>query len=366
VEAEQLALDSAPLDAEGAFQRALSLQQSGQNSEAERVYRDLLKLVPHWVAVHFNLGVLLLARGAWREGFQHLEWRLQKPTSRYKNSSRPRWQGQKLSGQRILLQAEYGYGDMIQFWRFLPQLCELAGEVVLELPTALLPLAAQLDLPLSLHPEGEPLPACDYHLPLLSLPQRLGISQTAEIAVLPPWKKSLTQPVLPSSGKATQVGLVWQGRQAADETQQKAHYRELQRCKALPVDVVHTWVAAFPSVTFYAFQPGVSQRDLPSGLIDLGPQLGDFAQTAELLLQMDRVISVDSAVAHLASSLGLPTWLLLPEPAPWIWPRRGFETPWYPSLRIFRQALPADWDVPKAEIASLLAQTTGTKGPQPA
>lgn len=366
MEAEQLALDSAPSDPEAAFQQALSLQQAGQNAEAERVYRELLKLAPNWVAAHFNLGVLLLARGAWHEGFQQLEWRLQKPSSRFKVGHRPRWLGQKLSGQRILIQAEYGYGDMIQFWRFLPRLCEQAGEVILELPRALQPLAAQLDLPLTLHPEGAPLPACEYLLPLLSLPHRLGVSLTAEIAVLPPWKSAFARSLVSSPGGVKQVGLVWQGRQTSDGTSQNAHYRELQRRKAFPVDVVQAWVAAFSSTTFSAFQPGIAPGDLPPGLIDLGSQLGDFAQTAEHLLQMELVISVDSAVAHLAASLGLPTCLLLPEPAPWIWPSRGIETPWYPSLRIFRQVLPADWTVPNAEIVRLLAQTTGTNGPQPA
>lgn len=366
MEAEQLALDSKPSDAEGVFQQALSLQQAGQNTEAERVYRELLTLAPNWVAAHFNLGVLLLARGDWYEGFQHLEWRLQKPTSRFKTSPRSRWQGQKLSSRRILIQAEYGYGDMIQFWRFLPWLCEQAGEVILEVPKALLSLAAQLDLPLSLHPEGEPLPACEYLLPLLSLPQRLGVSQTAEIAVLPPWKNAYACSSVPSLGNIKQVGLVWQGRQASDDASQKASYRELQIRKAFPLKLIQSWITAFPKLCFYAFQPDLAAGSLPSGLIDLGPQLGDFAQTAEQLLQMDLVISVDSAVAHLAASLGLPTWLLLPEPAPWIWPSSGIETPWYPSLRIFRQVLPADWTVPNAEIVRLLAQTTGTIGPQPA
>lgn len=366
MEAEQLALDSVPSDPEAAFQQALSLQQTGQNAEAERVYRTLLKLAPNWVAAHFNLGVLLLARGAWREGFQHLEWRLQKPQSRFNAGHRPRWQGQKPSGQRIFLQAEYGYGDMIQFWRFLPRLCEQAGEVILELPNALQPLAAQLDLPLTLHPEEEPLPACEYLLPLLSLPQRLGVSQTAEIAVLPPWKRAYTRSSAPSLGNIKQVGLVWQGRQISDGTPQKANYRELQMRKAFPLKLIQSWITAFPKLCFYAFQPDLAAGSLPSGLGDLGNQLGDFAQTAEHLLQMDLVISIDSAVAHLAASLGLPTWLLLPEPAPWVWPSTGSETPWYPSLRIFRQALPADWTKPNAEIVRLLAQTTGTNGPQPA
>ncbi len=364
-----MALDSDPSDPEGAFQQALLLQQAGQDAEAERVYRNLLKLAPNWVAVHFNLGVLLLARGAWREGFHHLEWRLQKPQSRFKAGHRPRWQGQKLSGQRILIQAEYGYGDMIQFWRFLPGLCEQAGEVILELPMALMPLAAQLDLPLTLHPEGEPLPACEYLLPLLSLPHRLGVSQTAEIVVLPPWKRFFVQPSLssvPSLETIKQVGLVWQGRQASLAALQTANYRELQMRKVFPLKLIQSWIRAFPKLCFYAFQPDLEPGSLPSGLGDLGNQLGDFAQTAEHLLQMDLVISVDSAVAHLAASLGLPTWLLMPEPSPWIWPSRGSETPWYPSLRIFRQALPADWTNPNAEIVRLLAQTTGTNGPQPA
>lgn len=348
-----------------AFRQALLLQQTGQNAAAEQAYRAVLQRAPNWVGAHFNLGVLLLAREAWREGFQQLEWRLQKPSSRFKTLPRPRWQGQNLSGKRIAVLAEYGYGDMIQFWRFLPQLCERAGEVILELPAALLPLASHLDLPLTLLPEGTPLPACEYVLPMLSLPAQLGVAQTSEIAVLPPWKNR----ALPAVEPIKQIGLVWQGRQTPllGESAQTA-YQALQGRKAFPLALMADWVRACPDLLFYPFQPEIAPSEQPLkqiGLAHFDSPLAHFAQTATYLRQMDLVISVDSAVAHLAASLGRPTWLLLPEPAPWLWPSQGETTPWYPTLRIFRQALPGDWASPATEIALRLAQTTGTKGPQP-
>lgn len=364
MEAEPLAL--ADTHAEDLFERALALQQAGQSAEAETLYRALLKQTPGHVAAHFNLGVLCLAREAWREGFQHLEWRLQKPGGRFKVLPCPRWQGQRLSGQRILVLAEYGYGDMIQFWRFLAPLCDLAQAVILQVPAVLLPLAQQLDLPLTLLAEGQPWPDCDYCLPMMSLPHGLGMTQTSEIAPLPPWKFPLRV------GRASRfpaeiqrVGLVWQGRKSP-VSGPKTAYQALQLRKAFPLALVEDWMRAFPELEFYAFQPDLPACELPQGLCDLGRPLTDFAQTAEGLLNMDVVIAVDTAVVHLSASLGVPTQLLLPHPSPWIWPTSGERSPWYPSLRIFRQLSAADWTGPALEIQRLLSQTSGTNGMRPA
>lgn len=320
--------------AESLWGLGVCAQESGARDAAENYYHQSLKLQPGLIGAHFNLGVLLLSRGDWKRGFQELEWRLQK---RARQAHPPRWQGQSLQGKTLLIEAEYGLGDQIQFWRFLPALYPSAAQVLLEVPPALYALASRLDLPLNLLRQGyPPTEAVDYTLPLLSLPHRLNINSTDEIRRLPPWR-----PQFCSSPQTAQmqISLVWQGRQAPA----RPAYQHLQRRKALPAPYLSPLLQSFPQIQWWGLQPDLESAAFPAGLREPPVALDQLAATADWLQSQMLLIGIDSAVIHLAGSLGLPAWLLLAEPAPWIWPESGSETPWYPHLRIFRQPHCGDW-----------------------
>jgi tetratricopeptide (TPR) repeat protein len=331
------------------FGLGLVAQQNGDFERAEKEYKRSIQLKPDLASAHFNWGSVLLSQGKWQAGFNAWEWRLQK-ASPFTRLQRPRWQGQNIQHKRIFVQAEYGLGDMIQFWRFLQLLCERGADVFLEVPLVLAPLAACLDLPLKLVLEGEAAPVCDYSLPLLSLPAQLGISKTDQISLLPKWLPSPEK--LQPSPSLLRVGLVWQGQRAATQ----ASYRQLQSRKTLPQPLIQALISKFPEVLFYSFQPDLIPALLPARVVDLAEQLTDFAQTKFWLEQMDLVITVDSALAHLAGSLAIPCWVCLPSPAFWLWPDSGCTTPWYASLRLFRQQKPGDWSLPIADLERALAE----------
>lgn len=326
------ALQLSENQAESLWGLGVCAQEKGAWEAAESFYRHSLKLQPGLIAAHFNLGVLLLSRGEWQKGFQELEWRLQKKS---RGSLLPRWMGQSLKNKTLLIQAEYGLGDQIQFWRFLPSVCQAAGRVLLEVPPALHGLANRLDLNLTLFTQGDPPPGhVDYTLPLLSLPHRLQINSTQEIRCLPPWKSTPTP-----ERNAHQISLVWQGRQSIAQPA----YQQLQKRKAIPSSLLTSFPQNFPEIQWWGLQPDLLPQTFPPGVSDPPVKLESLAITADWLNTQSLLLSIDSALIHLASSVGCPAWLLLPEPAPWIWPKSGTESPWYPNLRIFRQPQPGDW-----------------------
>jgi len=304
----------------------LCAQQSGNKNLAESYYQQALQIQPGLISAHFNLGVLYLSQGQWREGFRKLEWRLQKP--RLKKLLKPLWQGQNLKERRLLVQAEYGLGDQIQFWRFLSPLCEQVGALILEVPAPLFHLAERLNLPITLFKEGSAPPAYDYAIPLLSLPFRLNLAKDSDMRSLPPWK--LPQVSKPSPKRTPKIGLVWQGRIAP------AHksYRQLQAQKAIPRQQIQAWVEDFPAAEYLALQPDLLPEAIPPGIQDAGAQLENFEQTLNLLQDLDALLSIDSAPLHLAGSCQVPARLLLNEPRPWLWPATGAETYWYPQVKL--------------------------------
>ncbi len=297
-------------------------------------YRRAIQLAPNYPEAHKNLGHALLLKGDLVNGFAEYEWRWQQKGWAPRPFTQPLWDGSPLVGQTILLHAEQGMGDTIQFIRYARLVKERGGRVVVECPRSLIRLLQTHPDVDQLIPQDSPLPAFDVHAPLLSLPHILGTTlETIPAAVPylhPPERLEL------EDTNHFKVGIVWSGnpdhRNNHLRSCQLEHFRVLQ-------DI--------PGIRFYSLQKGPAATDLQTvtglPLQDWSERLQDFADTAAAIAQLDLVITVDTAVAHVAGALGRPVWLLLHHSPDWRWMLDRADTPWYPTMRLFRQAQLGDW-----------------------
>ncbi len=329
-------------EAEACFRRALvldphdarvrlnlggALEAGNRLEEALAVYEGALEQAPGCSDLKLRRAMALLALGRDAEGWAAFEerWRLNAAAV----PPGPRWDGTALDGARLLLWAEQGFGDAIQFARYVPLAAARGGRVVLACPGKLVRLFATLDGVAEVVPL-EHLPVYDLQAPLMSLPGLFPepIAQHApylrpDPALSATWKSRI------GGGERIKVGLAWRG--------SPTHENDAERSMAAsflgPLLEV-------PGIDFFSLQVGASP---PDGLADLAPELNDFADTAAAMAGLDLVISVDTAQAHLAGALGVPLWLALAFAPEWRWPRAGKTTPWYGSARLFRQPAPGDW-----------------------
>ena len=249
--------------------------------------------------------------------------------------------GRGLNGRTILLHAEQGLGDTIQFCRYAALIAAQGGRVVLETPRALLKLLTGLQGVERLIATGDPLPAYDFHCPLMSLPHIFATSLATipapssyiriEEARRRDWRQRL------SSATERRVGLVWAGN--------PQHGND--RNRSLPFSALAPlWNV--PGIRWYSLQLGERRADLntaPLGVIeDLSPYLDDFTETAAAISALDLVLTVDTSVAHLAGAIGHPAWVMLPFVPDWRWLMRREDSPWYRSLRLFRQHRRGAWE----------------------
>jgi hypothetical protein len=323
-----------PQDAKVLVNLGVLYQALGDLETAIGHYRNAIAKNPNLRSAMPNLATALLTRFDFEAGFAAFESRLDVPHMRVLETCIPRWKGEMLDGRRLLVTAEQGYGDMIQFARFLPPLGALAGEVTIECPLALMRLFAALPGVNRVVPTGQPLPEADFTIPFLSLPFVRGCS-IAELSASIPYL-DLPQGAhfdLPEE-RIFKVGLVWAGRPASGEVYVR---RSLNRRNCSLTALVP--LMSVPSVRFYSLQLGdfagqISESGLP--IVDLSDQINDFADTAAAISKMDLIISIDTATAHLAGALGAPLWVLLaPGQADYRWGLSNI-TPWYPHARLFR------------------------------
>lgn len=306
-------------------------------------YDEALALDPDSVDVNWNKSLLLLLQGNYEEGWPLYEWRLKREDTlqEYPQFAQPSWRGETdLRGQRLLVHLEQGLGDMVQFCRYIPILVDKGIEVILQVQTSLLPLIASLESDVTLVSQDDPLPDFDAYCPLMSLPYALGTtletipSSDSYLSPCPEkvaeWREKL------GSADALRVGLAWSGR----KEHKNDHNRSMALANLLPVlDVPVEW---------HSIQKDYRSVDLD--VLKTLPQLyqhqrdlNDFSDTAALLANLDLVITVDTSVAHVAAALGKPTWLLLPYLSDFRWLMDRVDTPWYPSMRLYRQDQPNDW-----------------------
>jgi tetratricopeptide (TPR) repeat protein len=314
-----------------------------------------LRFHPDSADAHWLLSHALLVHGEYERGWKEYEWRWEKmrgATYRRRDMAR-QWGGEDLTGRRILLYAEQGLGDAMQCARYIPMVAARGGEVVVECQPELVSLMATVEGVGSVHPREGEIPLCDIECPLMSLPGIFGTTLETIPSVIPyvhpeeggaeKWKKWCDD-----GTSRPRIGVVWAGN--------ASHRNDARR--SLPSAKL-AGLTAIEGVRWISVQKGSAEDvrlAVPAGVVleYAGAHLGDLSDTAALLKQLDLVITVDTAVAHLAGAMGLPVWVLVPYAPDWRWRLEGEGTPWYPSVRLLRQPRPGDWDAVIANIRDLL------------
>lgn len=338
-EQARIALTMNPQDAESYFVLGNTLYDAALLEDAVECYEQVLALRPEHARAHLNLAIVLLKRGEYERGWPHYEWRwkVKNGEAHRRNFSQPLWHGEPLEGRCLLLHGEQGLGDSIQFLRFLPQVCALGGRIVLEVPRGLARLAKKVEGLEACIVHGEPLPSFDVQLPLMSLPLALGLRADTIPAAVPylsiPSQAREMAERYPWSAEGLRVGLVWSGNPA----QANDRWRSMPFTALAPL-------CAQTDLQLYSLQVGAARAQQDSARVtDLSPEIADMADTAALMERLDLVITVDTAVAHLAGALGKSVWVLLAHNADWRWGVDGERCPWYPTARLFRQKALGDW-----------------------
>jgi len=339
--------------AAGWINAGMTFKAAGQLVQAEACYRQAIGLDdPRNVALaHFNLANLLLLQGRWAEGFAEYEWRLRLPDSLRQPPAAPAWSANHPRGTRVLVWNDQGIGDAIQNLRFVARIADQGHRVFVLVQEPLTSLAAAVSGVEAAFGPRDALGPMDCQVPLCSLPHRLGM--TPDRVWTSPYVSPLSKRTLPfvDAGRNPRIrgGLVWAG----NPTHANDANRSMRLADLKPLlDVV--------DVAWFSLQLGARSTELSASAWagqahDLSPLLTDFSATAALLMELDLLISVDTAAAHLAGALGRPVWIALPAiGSDWRWSMAGETTPWYPSARLFRQKRAGDWTSTAAEMAARL------------
>lgn len=307
---------------------------------------------PRQAEFHFNRSVTQLADGDFLRGWDEYEWRWRCPQNRSRLFGEP-WRGEDIAGQTILLHAEQGLGDTLQFVRYVPMVAALGCRVLLEVQPSLVRLLR--DFPAQVLARGEELPRFDANCPLLSLPRAFATTLETIPATLPYLRAdelaaSRSKAKLPMGG-GLRVGLVWSGSAHEDD----AGFHKIDRRRSIPLAEFAT-LGDVAAVHLISLQQHAPKQDRPGlTLIDPMADVADFADTAALVANLDLVISVDTSVAHLAGGMGRPVWLLSRYDGCWRWLHDRTDSPWYPGMRIYRQEQPHDWPAVIARVRHDLA-----------
>jgi tetratricopeptide (TPR) repeat protein len=338
-------------------------RETGRLEEAIAWYEHALRLEPNSPSTHWNLGLACLHRGDFERGWQEYEWRWRKPRAGLRPFREPCWDGGPLAGRTFLLWCEQGLGDVLQFVRYAPLLKARGARVVLECPGLLVPLLRTLPGVDQFVAEGEPLPPFDVHVPLLSLPQRLGTTLatvpaevpylSADAALVARWRPRL------EAASGFRVGICWQG----NPHHKWDRHRSVPLHRFLPL-------AEIQGVRLVSLQhgPGVEQLRAACGriaVLDLSEardrSAGAFQDDAAMIAGLDLVITVDTAIAHLAGALGAPVWVALAKVVDWRWLHERDDSPWYPTMRLFRQRRLGDWEPVFERMAEALRRLVASR-----
>jgi len=338
----------------------LALRNEARHEEALAAFKRALALRPDYPSAHWNLSWTLLMLGDLKNGFAEYEWRMKCPAvTTPRLFTQPQWKGEELAGRTILLHVEQGFGDMLQVVRYAPLVAKRGGRVIVECRPELATLFRRIEGIEKIVVVGDPLPAFNVHCPMMSLPLAFGTTLEtipANVPYLTPpsdriaaWRHRMGDP----DGRL-RVGLVWAGR----PTQQYDRWRSGRFEYFAPL-------AKIKSAQFFSLQksPAASQAtNAPPEmqLIDWTADLHDFAETAALIANLDLIIGIESAVTHLAGAMGKPVWAILAHVADWRYLLNRSDSPWYPTMKLFRQTNPADWHRVMAQVTEALQHETRT------
>jgi Tetratricopeptide repeat len=342
------------------------LELRGDFAGAAAHYARALELQPDYTGAMWNQALLQLLTGDFRAGLRNYErrWGLTVPQHEF---SQPQWMGEPLNGARILLHAEQGLGDTLQFLRYLPLVQAAGGSVVLAVQSTVRRLVAELPGVAGVVSAGDAAPVVDWQCPLLSLPLAFGTT----IDTIPAQVPYLTVPEEALRKAATvewpatglRVGIVWAGR----ATHTKDRYRSipLQLFEGLfGMEGVHFFSLQMGPFSLQMGPEAAQLAAMESQVTDLTQGIGDLADTAALMTHLDLVLAVDTSVAHLAGALGKKVWVMLPLAPDWRWMLDRKDSPWYPSMRLFRQTRFEDWETVLDEVRSALVCEHGEHGEQ--
>lgn len=332
----------------------LAVKFQGRVQEAADIQAMLATAMPGNLSARFDLAETRLLQGDFERGWTEYRWRysLSHTAAMDRKVQRPRWDGSRIAGQTLLIHDEQGYGDTLQFMRLIDAARARSGaRVVLEVHPDLLSFARRLVGP-DAFPRGQIPPPFDQHCELMSLPMAIGLRMadlpcqvgylSADAARVEKWRKRLAS--LPRPW----VALAWAGR--------PTHSNDANRSLAL-ADMAPL---AVPGITYLAIQKGPAAAQAataPPGMniVPLDAEIADFEDTAAILSLADLLVSVDSSPVHLAGALNRPAWVLLPFLPDWRWLLQRSDSPWYPSLRLFRQPAPGDWKPVMHDVGQALA-----------
>ena len=343
-----VALDPALAEAHASL--GFALTSLGRLEEAIAACEAAIALRPEFAQAHWNRATACLLKGDFATGFQEYEWRKRHDGFRrhFLDLPGPVWRGEPLAGRAILVNAEQGLGDTIQLSRFLPLLAARGARVVLACDTRLIPLLRTMPGVAAAIPRGSEPPPYDAWIDQMSLPRLFGLTPTtipgaAGYLSADPARVAAWRAALPPGRK---VGVVWAGN--------PAHSNDRRR--SLPPEQLARLLAA--PARFVSLQVGPRAAERRT-LVDLSPRLGDYAETAALVATLDLVVTVDTSVAHLAGALGVETWVMLPFAPDWRWILGRDDSPWYSSVRLFRQERPGAWGGVVTSVLDALRQRAG-------
>jgi tetratricopeptide (TPR) repeat protein len=334
------------------FAHGVTLQGLQRHSDALASYERAIHLKPDLVAAHFNTAVCHLLMGNFESGWRELEWRWQHDDFKFKKPPAPLWTGREsLANKTIFVALEQGFGDTIQFCRYLKMLAQRGGRVIFCAPPQLRALMSGVDGIAHLCAPEDPLPPMDYYCHLMSLPYLFETRQHNIPATIPYISSdiNLRDAARRRFGSAIKprIGLLWAGN--------PDHLND--RNRSMSIDTLAGVISdryAFVSLQMPLTETErdyIAERNL---LDDWGQHITSFANTAALLELLDLVICVDTAIAHLAGAMGKPVWVLLPYNRDWRWRLEGDDSAWYPTMRLFRQSAPGDWSGVIAQVKQAL------------
>jgi tetratricopeptide (TPR) repeat protein len=344
----------APDDVEILSNLGTTLHSLNRHGEALAILEAAIARSPGHALAHYNAALVLLQLGEFRRGWQEYEWRWGTPffAPQRRAFTAPPWGGENIADKTILLHAEQGFGDTLQFLRYVPLVAGRGARVIVEVPPELDELAHSLTGAAVVIRRGDDLPPFDVHCPLLSLP----LVFATEVATIPAGTPYLAAPshrvvgwreVLDAAG-APRFGLVWSGR--------PSHGNDAHR--SIPFAALAPLLDAGRFVSLQTEIRAVDREAVAArpNFVRLARPFADFADTAAVIAGLDAVVTVDTSVAHLAGALGKPVFLLLPWASDFRWLLERHDSPWYPSARLYRQPAPGDWTTAIARLGADLGR----------
>lgn len=355
LEVHRQAIGAAPSSSQVYMNLGFLLQGELRMEEAIDAYRKALQLAPDNALCHLNLAVGLLLAGQWEEGLHEYEWRL-KNLDFYTRSFLPkRWDGSDPAGKTLAIRCEQGIGDSFNFIRYAEPIAQRGARIIVEAHAPSARIIASAPGVSEVFIQGQPTPHFDFEIPIASLPLIAQARPDRIFAPIPylrtdaqrveAWRDRLTQ--YPARLK---VGIVWAG----SEQNPRDASRSMKLADFAPL-------AGIEGVRLFALQKGIAAMQIFSApaemqIVDFAPFLNSFDDTAAALSNLDLLISVDTSVAHLAGALGRPAWTLLERAPDWRWMLNRSDTPWYPTMKLFRQPRTGDWDAVIGEVVKELPE----------